>query len=501
MIFWTTVLTFIIGLMVTMLFPRTDRVNVEELPVSEAYVASFVAQHQFARDYADQIALTLPYIQPISGSDIQPISGSDELSDKDKAAYIHIFKDEFDNLENGYMPKMMPDDVSRKTFPTDGSYTSAIVCMDGLDKTVSSGETKKNVYGNVVSCKTPIQTFKYVLTYGALFPQNQVQHNLYKTRLDTSVDENEIQRNRILWEKALAKRTKGDPDCGYIGIESKLPYIFSVDGQKRRIPLKLYEVFKLNEYFPDDSTYDYQPIFCITPVNSPYIADGLMYHFDSTMNNKNEHGAPIHDDKKTGWLDIISQTEVPFIDSTAESIWNPNKEVPLAMASDIYIRLDSSNGKESLNREFTLSFVAQFDQHDPNGSEAPLFSTNTGSFPYILAKYKSGQLTVSIYQAADKKIGEIQTIIPYSITAISYVIGPRFHHLFVNGKKVASETFANDIYFSGISSSPSIFIGASPHNSTNKINADMYNIKIYNRALNMDEIQHNLKTEKKRYNF
>ena len=33
------------------------------------------------------------------------------------------------------------------------------------------------------------------------------------------------------------------------------------------------------------------------------------------------------------------------------------------------------------------------------------------------------------------------------------------------------------------------------------INADMYNIKVYNRALNIDEIQHNLKTEKKRYKF
>ncbi len=490
MIFWTTVLTFIIGLMVTMLFPRTDRVNVEELPVSEAYVASFVAQHQFARDYADQISLTLPYIQPIAGSD-KP-SGD--------AAHIHIFKDEFDDLENGYMPKMMPDYVSRKTFPTDGSYTSAIVCMDGLDKTVSSGETETNVYGNVVSCKTPVQTFKYVLTYGALFPQNQVQHNLYKTRLDTSVGKNEIQRNHILWEKALAKRTKGDPDCGYIGIESNLPYIFSVDGKKRRIPFNLYKVFDDNGYFPDDSTYDYQPIFCITPVNSPYIADGLMYHFDSAMNNKNEHGAPIHNDKKTGWLDIISQTEVNFINSTAESIWNPNKDIPLAMASDIYLSIPKTNAGTSINREFTLSFVAQFDQHDPNGSEAPLFSTNTGAYPYILAKYKSGQLTVSIYKSSDQKIGEIQTIIPYSITAISYVIGPRFHHLFVNGRKVASETFANDTYFSGISS-PSIFIGASPHNSTNKLNADMYNIKIYNRALNMDEIQHNLNTEKKRYNF
>ena len=489
MIFWTTVLTFIIGLMVTMLYPRDDRVNIEELPVSEAYVASFVAQHQFARDYADHISLTLPYIQPISGSD-KP-SGD--------AAHIHIFKDEFDDLENGYMPTIMPDEVSRKTFPTDGSYTSAIVCMDGLDKTVSSGETTTNVYGKVVSCRTNIQTFKYVLTYGALFPPNQVQHNLYKSRLDTTVNGSEIQRNHILWEKALAKRTKGDPDCGYIALESNLPYIFSVDGQKRRIPFNLYKVFEDNKYFPKENSFDYQPIFCITPVNSPYITDGLIYHFDSAMNNKNEHGAPIHDDDKTGWLDIISQSEVSFFHTTVGAPWNPERNIPLAMAKDIYISLPVTNDKE-IKGEFTLSFVAQFDQYEPDNSEAPLFSTNTGAYPYILAKYKSGQLTVTIYKDEGIKIGEIQTMIPYNISAISYVVGSRFHHLFVNGKKVASETFSNNTYFNGISS-PSLYIGGSPHNSSNKLNADMYNIKIYNRALNIDEIQHNLKTEKKRYKF
>ena len=70
-------------------------------------------------------------------------------------------------------------------------------------------------------------------------------------------------------------------------------------------------------------------------------------------------------------------------------------------------------------------------------------------------------------------------MIPYNISAISYVVGSRFHHLFVNGKKVASETFANNTYFNGISS-PSLYIGGSPYNSSNKLNADMYNIKIYN---------------------
>lgn len=491
MIFWTTVLTFMIGLMITMLFPRSDRVDIEELPVSESFVASFAAQHQFARDYSDQISFTLPYIKPVSGSD-KP-SGD--------AAHFHIFKDEFD-IETGYMPDIMPFQLSHETFPKNGSYTSAIVCMDGIDKTITSGEMETKVYGNVVSCQTSAQTFKYILTYGALFPQNSIQHNLYKRRLDTTAKENEIQRNHILWEKALAKRTKGDPDCGYIDLENNLPYIFSVDGQKRRIPYNLYKVFSLNSYFPAENEYDYQPVFCITPVNSPYVTEGLIYHFDSIMNNKTEAGAPIHSDSKDGWIDIISQSEINFTGTSASTNWNPNEGTPLAFMGDIYLDLPISTSAKEIKSEFTFSFVVNFDQYDQTDSivsKAPLFSTDTSSYPYVLAMYDKGKLTVTLYKGKDLPIGEVSATIPYNITSISYVVGSRFHHLFVNGTKADTETFANDVYFDGLSAH-TLHI-ATATNTSNKLNADMYNIKIYNRALNQDEIKHNLKTEKKRYNF
>ena len=490
MIFWTTVLTFLIGLMTAMLFPRSDRINVEEIPISESYVASFVAQHQFARDYADQISFTLPYINPSVGED----------KPSDKAQYIHIFKDEFDDINIGYMPEIMPDDVSRNTFPKDGSYTSAIVCMDGLDKKVSTGASETYVYGDVVSCQTQAQTFKYVLTYGALFPSIGIQHNLFKSRIDTS-SSSDTYRNHILWEKALAKRTKGDPDCGFVGIEENLPYIFSANGKKRKIPYNLYKVFEDNDYFPGENTYDYQPIFCITPVNSPYVTDGLIYHFDATMNAQAENGAPLHKETKTEWLNIISQQPTTISGGISNAKWNPNNEMPLAMMKDVSLQIPIE-GSTKITNEFTLSFVAQFDVYESIiDTQSPLFSTNNGSFPYIIAKYKSGDLTITIYKEGNIELSELKATIPHSITAISYVLGPKFHHLFINGNLAATKTFPGNEFLPPLNAT-TLMISESPRDmGGNKINADMYNIKIYNRVLNQDEIRHNLKTEKKRYKF
>ncbi len=499
MIFWTTVLTFIIGMMLAMLFPRNDRESIEELPVSEAYVASFVAQHQFARDYADQISFTLPYINTIIGSD-EPIGD---------AAHIHIFKDEFDDIETGYMPEIMPDEVSRKTFPTDGSYASGIICLDELDKrgTIANDDSATPTLGlintgKITSCKTNKQTFKYVLTYGALFPETPVNHNLYRQRLDITAEDNNIARNRIMWEKALKKRTKGDPDCGFIGLENSIPYIYGVDGQKRRIPKAIYDVF--STYL--DEASELQPIFCITPVNTPYVMEGLIYHFDATMNGSTTTGAPLHVDKKTnGWVNIVSQSAVSFTGTALTDSWHPDDQLPAAFMGDTYLNVDISNATTKIQSEFTISFVINLNTHIASDSiqgETALFSTNQGGYPYVIATHKNDQLTVTVHKDDSTILGQISATVPSArrIVSVSYVAGPRFHHLYVNGSLAKTETFANGDFLTPIDST-TLQLGASTRDAKSNLNADVYNIKIYNRSLNKDEINHNLKTDRKRYKF
>lgn len=464
-----------------MMFPRTDQVKVEELPISESYIAHFVAQHQYARDYADHISFTLPYITPVAGGDNPTGDG----------AYVHVFKDEFYG-DDGYIPTLLlTDNFSDETFPADGLFTSAIVCLDGLDKDIPNADgttTKKQ--GNIVSCQTKEQTFKYVLTYGTLFPQNPVNHNLYRTRL---------QNNHILWEKALENRTKGDPDCGIISLENEEGVIYSAHTKGRIFPKAIYDLY--SQYA--DNTLNFQPVFCITPVNSPYVTDGLIYHLDSMMNEKNDSGAPTHSNVTTnGWNNIVSQQDnIPIHSTDDSSSWHPDDEIPLAFQKETYLALPI-NGANTLKNEFTISIIANLDTYDLESitSEAPLFSTNTGSHPYVLAMYKSGYLIISVYQSEDVKIGEIKAPIPRNIVSISYVLGSRFHHLFFNESLSVTQTFKDNQFLAPIES-PTLYIGASPNNTTNKINADIYNIKVYNRALNKDEIQTNLKTDKKRYKF
>ena len=501
MIFWTTVLTFIIGIMITMLFPRSDRINVQELPISEAYVASFVAQHQMARDYSEIISFTLPYITPIIG-DGNP-SGD--------ARYVHVFKDEFDAPDTGFMPDIMPFAAAKKTFPTE-DFTSAIICLDAVDKkvtsTITDGETEQTtetpVYGNVVSCKTQAQTFKYTLTYGLLFPQNQYQHNLFKTRLDTdkNTQNTALQKNMFVWEKALANRTKGDPDCGFITLSSdnKAAFISSADGEKRKIPFNIYQTYK--SYIEANDIY--QPVFCITPIHDPYVTEGLIVHLDSLMNGKNNTGAPIHQELKgNGWLNVVNQNSINFTGSSETTSWNPDDDMALALQNDNDIQIPISSGSQNLlGAEFSLSFIVQFNKYvtESTTGKRPLFGAKNKTYPYVSAMYENGILTVTVFKAPNVVLGKLNASIPYNISAISYVIAPNFHHLFVNGKLEASQVFSGGQIFTGLTD-PTLTIGSSGNDTTSKLNADLFNVKVYNRALNQDEIDKNLKTDRKRFKF
>ena len=51
MLFWVTVISFLVGIMTFMIYPREDQIETVHLPASEAYIAGFVTQHQAAKDY------------------------------------------------------------------------------------------------------------------------------------------------------------------------------------------------------------------------------------------------------------------------------------------------------------------------------------------------------------------------------------------------------------------------------------------------------------------
>ena len=66
MVFWGTVLAFVIGIMYYMMHPMEDKINTIYMPASEAYVSSFVAQHQAAKDAAREISVSLTNAAPLT---------------------------------------------------------------------------------------------------------------------------------------------------------------------------------------------------------------------------------------------------------------------------------------------------------------------------------------------------------------------------------------------------------------------------------------------------
>ena len=80
-----------------------------------------------------------------------------------------------------------------------------------------------------------------------------------------------------------------------------------------------------------------------------------------------------------------------------------------------------------------------------------------------------------------------------------HIVTPQAHYLYVDGQLAKHEKYANNSHLSKLET-VTLAIGEDA-NTTTKLSADIYNIKVYNRALNEQEIQYNYNTDKKRFNF
>ena len=508
MFYWATVLTFILAIMISMLYPRPDRVKIEELPISESYISSFLVQHQVARDYLDSISFILPYMSQSSGLDV----GSGSQDEKN----IHVLKDNFNwNIMptilpedgfNGISYNLYPDGTKKRYETADEAYgfTSAVACLSRIDK--NKGDTWE--YGNIINCQDEAQkgaaSFKYLITYGLLFQDLDIpsDKNLYR----------EHAPDQLLWEKALFSRSKGSPDCGYIqlgsndaSLENNQAYIFNLNGKSRKIPYKLYQLYK--NYLNGNNSN--QPIFCITPINTPYILNGLIHHYDASMNNFTD-SEPTHIDTKTTWTNIVTQNNISVTTTETDSpVWNSEGGTYLMMRGKDYLSIPVKGtfATTSLEDTFTLSFVIRFKNVNSDTGLAttdnnPLLGSDSFNyFPSIKAIYNSNMLTVRVLKNASDDFGQIKANIPVNtINQVTYVLGPTFHHLYVNGvlQNSATQTFENDT-FPGLEIN-NLLIGKDYSLGT-QLTADMFNIKIYNRALTEPEILFNLKSDKRRFGF
>ncbi len=501
MVFWATMLSFIVSVLLALIYPRSDKHMVENVPIAESYIASFVTQHQSAIDYANSISLAMPYLLTSLGNDVA--AAADDGTNAATERLIHVFKDDFND---NFIPTIAPTEghmaPSFNLLPgPDGGYTSALVCLNRVDDKENSIDEEGNsiwgstsTYGDIVSCRTNDNTFKYVLTYGTLYPNAEESRVIFRNK-------------RLLWEKALVKRTKNTYDCGFIeegGMTSDgKAHVMSLNAQGRKIPERIFEFYKpyVQEYNPTNGI-----LFCITPINTPYITSGLLYHFDAIVNSINSGTTIDHREEMSGWTNIVTTLDVG-IEGEANAMWHPQEAIPLGLRGKHQMSLDvwdAINDTSSLGTSFTLSFVINFIRPDEGTitEKMPVFgSTQNTVYPRMLGSYENGKFQVTLMKDEWFKLGEIETRIPQTATtSITYVVTPSTHQLYINGQLIKTERYQRDDWFTSLKTS-SLVIGADASFGPTRLQADIYNIKVYNRALTEKEIQHNLKTDRKRFNF
>ncbi len=509
MVFWATMLSFIVSILLALVYPRNDKHMVENVPIAEAYVASFATQHQSAIDYANAISLAIPYLDTSIGDDLitkkAKSTGDSSLSpSEDKDNFIHVFKNDF---YQDFIPTIAPTEghmsTSYKLFPLPGDgYVSALVCLNkvddkkDVDKFGNSIWGTNSTYGDIISCKTTDEnTFKYVLTYGTLYPNEDESRIIFKNK-------------RLLWEKALVKRTKNTFDCGFIETGSMTSdgkaHVMSLNAQGRKIPDNIFSFYKtyIETYNPENGV-----LFCITPINTPYITSGLLYHFDSFINKIDENTSISHNENMTDWTNIVSPNDVISIEGETNTKWHPMNSYPLGLRGKHHLTLDTwdeSLDASSLGSSFTLSFVINFIKQEGENiaTEMPVFgSTQSNIYPRLNATYDRGTFKITLMKDEWFTLGQFKINIPQTeTTAITYVVTPSAHQLYINGNLIKTEPYYNNFWFTSLKTT-NLTIGADAFFSTTKLSADIYNIKVYNRALTEKEIQYNLKTDKSRFKF
>lgn len=471
MIFWATVLSFIVGLMYFMMYPRSDKIDTIDKPASEALIANFVSQHQAARDYVREILIA---ISKASGA---PHDSAATESQKKLFILPSSFEDFIPGiqlLETAY--KLNPESYCSSS-GTCGGYVSVLACLSRKDRTDSNGI---RLTGKLVDCTTEDAKVKYIMTYGYV-PDTDI--NLFKNK-------------NLLWEQAVLRRTSGSPDCGFIyqtnaniGVTGEFK-INTSQSLTRKIPQAvsdaLYSFIQKSIQDPVDKSKKWL-LFCISPANNPYVTEGLVLHYDSMINALSPQ---LHHAKETTeWPNLTKGAGDSATISGGSTEWNPYEQTALLFDGSRIV--NTQIDQADFGNYFTISYVVKYDNaSSPYGT----FGGGTSTPRLIGGIYDGSTLTFGVKGQGDTLS---VTVPPNQTVQITYTVDQQNHAVYVNGELKASAEFP---IFTHLSSAQ-FLIGQSPADTYNLMQGNIYNFKVYNRVLKQDEILRNLKTDKKRFNF
>ncbi|MBQ6854939.1 MAG: hypothetical protein IJO11_05820 [Alphaproteobacteria bacterium] len=476
MVFWGTVLAFVIGIMYYMMHPMEDKINTIYMPASEAYVSSFVAQHQAAKDAAREISVSLTNAAPLTkkqnDDSIWILTGSGGVGERN---WLDTFLPPALALVSSslFQPKGSTESmyssfgsggVSQSGGSFDSSndqnmFTSVLLCLDQPERR-EVGEIFK--LGTLTNCTSTDPTkqpdTKYVLTYGPI-----------PNELDAPYMRNKV----LLYEAALAKRTHGSPDCGYLYKDETGYYVHTYQYKTRRIPSQFMAELEKNEYLTTDNgrvgaqsyiksttenpntsgeTEYVDMLICISPVNKPYPTDNLLFHYDSLINT----GIPKeHDTESTTWTNLAGLSANATVNGgngwyfreTTNKDGNIVKQPypdsgkrGLTMDGSRYIQSDKTVADlfPDTASGATISIFAQF-KSGAYGVFGSSGCTPTIGKPCITATFNNGTLTVELKGQKDESGATTYssvsaTVHTNKLTQVSYVLNKNAHQIYVDGR-------------------------------------------------------------------
>lgn len=435
MVFWATVLVFIISILTYSFYPRNDQYT-QDIMRAESGVLSFVNQHQAAKDYMVQMLQVSAGDTTDEGDNVMtPLPGAPLIAMMPHGSTYEFFG----NINE-------TPDMQRNQNSDDG-YTSVVACYN---------DDADNLTSNCVDAD-----HQYIITYG----------------LEPLWWADNVQR-RETWRKAILKRTRGSAVCGSLvgPFSDGIQQYYSIDttqrltgGQRKTfgdlnqqrtigvVPLPVSN--KLATLF-EGGLNDYEILFCMSPFDNPYVQDNLVFHWDKINNNITGHQAGASNLLAGSWFGSAPDMAEVSVSST----------------------------------QFTISGVVTLPSTIQ--SIGVLTDANAQSF-MILERVTSLENEQHSYLKIGKRCVEVPNKI-FSFTYVQNGSDTSDAILYINGKATTDLTSCpiEEDTLSQPNFSKSRLIS---EGNLSELTNTLANFKIYNSALTEEERSKNLKTDKKRF--
>ena len=513
MLYWATVISFLIGIMTYMLYPQKDRIKTVHLPASEIYVSGFVNQHQAAKDYLREGLIAL---NNLSNVVIKSDVGTDP-DEKDSVFILSGEKNDGTDLLDEFLSPVQSISTTNDLKPKEG-FVSVLGCFSGPERKVNG----KYVERKFQTCTTSSAETKYVFTYGPL-----------PDELDTPYMRNKT----LLWEAAILKRTHGNPDCGFLQRfevkdenGEKIHWFVNTSSRlTRKIPSAFQKVLsdyadtiqnvmeakksESNRLVVQVGDQKWAPLlFCMTPANDPYPRKGLAIHYDSKINTgvAGEHSLTI---PANGWMNL-ADASYGILSSPEGRDWhtdNCNEKCSEdADNPDCYscrnnpsltmngLQINTNKKINDFGNTFTISFLASFNPNKdyPNpyyvlkteSCEASCSGSGTSETcnqclnVKLVGTGSSGTIEIHFCLEEGGTESCVHHVIDGSKQQFDYIVGPKGHRLYVDGKCEDADCHDEKEINSELSGG-NILIGDSSVSS----DWNLYNFLMYKKELTEDD--------------